>query len=78
MFRMLLKCVRRGHGQRPDCDRSSHEEESFVHHDAQSDAQTNQQRHACRINAPVISSDCLHDIPFANENMTARAQSRSA
>jgi len=64
MLRVLLKGMRGCDSQRPDRDRSSHKEENFVHRDSQSDAQTNQQRYSCRINASVISFDCLHNVTF--------------
>jgi hypothetical protein len=78
LFRMLLEHMRGRNGERSDRNRSSHEEEGLVHHDSQSDAQTNQQCHSRRIDAAVISSDCLHNISFADESMTAYAKRRSA
>ena len=38
VLRMFLKSMRRGNGQRAGRDRTSHEEEDFVHGDSQSNA----------------------------------------
>jgi hypothetical protein len=64
LLRMFVKGMRRGNGQCTNRDRSSHEEENFVHRNSQSDAYTNQQRDVRAINASVIFSDCLHIFPL--------------
>jgi hypothetical protein len=77
VFRVLLNGMRRSYGQRSDRDRTAHDEENLVHRNSQSDAQSQQQRHACAINASVSSFDCFHDIPFW-EKVIARDKRRSA
>jgi hypothetical protein len=57
-------------GQRAGCDRTSHEEENFVHRDSQPNAYAEQQCHSRTINASVIPFDYPHNFPFA-KRMTA-------
>jgi hypothetical protein len=72
MLGMFVNGMHSCHGQRPDRDRSSHEEKHFVHDDSQPDAQPKQQRYACPINASVISSDCPHNISFRSKDDRVR------
>ena len=78
LLRMFVKGMRRGNGQCTNRDRSSHEEESLMHHDSQSDAQTNQQCYPRGIHGPVIVSYCPHNNSFVDQSVTAYAKRRSA
>jgi hypothetical protein len=49
------------HSQRTDRNRPCHEEEAFMHHDSQADAQTNPKRDARWINLPTGFLESFHN-----------------